>query len=565
MSNYRNDNLTCPYIWNYIHGIKSGRINHCEDIDFLIDNIVIPVLHRDDVFVDVEKIEKGLALQKYFDFDLVEWEIFLFALIAGVYIEDDGYREIFFLEIIIIIGRGSGKNGFISFLCFYFLSPAHGIKKYDIDIIANSEDQAKRSFDDVYDVIKHPLKSNAAAINCNYSATKTEIIGLKTNSRLHYNTSSTKNKDSKRSGCIIKDEVHEYEKSDNSNTLKSGLGKVANPRDITITTDGKVRGKVMDKLKEKCRDILKEYNPQNRTLVFYCHIESEDEYKDAKNLIKAIPSIEEPSFRSLKRTVEKEIADLKFNPEYYGEFMAKRMNYPVGNNEIEVAKWSDIVACNVELPENTGGYINCVAAIDYTKTDDFMHIGLLYKNGYKWCWKHHTFVCTNSRDLKGIKAPLSEWEAEGGLTFVNDVEIHPDYATNWLKEQMDNGFIIHKVAMDNYRYSILSKSLSALGFCKEKDNIKLVRPSDLMIAAPIINSVFINQLLIWGTCRIMGWFTNNVKKVIDKKGNILYEKIEPHYRKTDGFMALAAAFTISDLLENDNTELVVGEPIIIGG
>lgn len=52
------------------------------------------------------------------------------------------------------MGRGNGKNGFISALIWYLTSAAHGVESYNVDIIANSEDQAKTSFDDVYNVIK---------------------------------------------------------------------------------------------------------------------------------------------------------------------------------------------------------------------------------------------------------------------------------------------------------------------------------------------------------------------------------------------------------------------------
>ena len=47
------------------------------------------------------------------------------------------------------------------------------------------------------------------------------------------------------------------------NTLKSGLGKVWHGRIITITTDGHIRGAVLDQEKEQNRAILKEYNPMN--------------------------------------------------------------------------------------------------------------------------------------------------------------------------------------------------------------------------------------------------------------------------------------------------------------
>ena len=44
----------------------------------------------------------------------------------------------------------------------------------------------------------------------------------------------------------------------------------------------------------------------------------------------------------------------------------------------------------------------------------------------------------------------------------------------------------------------------------------------------------------------MRWFTNNTKLVPFLNGNYKYEKIEPRSRKTDGFMALVAAFCIRD-------------------
>lgn len=60
----------------------------------------------------------------------------MFALIVGVYFTDG---DIVFNEIRVMVGRGSGKNGFISFLCFYFLSPYHGIRGYNIDLMANAD------------------------------------------------------------------------------------------------------------------------------------------------------------------------------------------------------------------------------------------------------------------------------------------------------------------------------------------------------------------------------------------------------------------------------------------
>lgn len=505
----------------------------------MINNIVIPVLERDDVYIDEEKIEKGLSLQKYFPYKLIEWEIFLFALIVGVFLKNG---DIFFKDIRVIVGRGSGKNGFISFLCFYFMSGYHGIRGYNIDILANSEQQAKTSFNDCYEIIKEPHdKKYDKVLKQHFHCTKEQIIGKATKSILRFNTSSKRGKDSKRTGCIIYDEKHEYLDATNINTLRSGLGKVWHGREITISTNGHVRGAVFDKELDQAKDILKGYNPLNRTLIFWCRIEKYEEWNDPASWIKAIPSIND--FPSLLSTIQKEVIDMPYTQDYFHEFMAKRLNFPIGNKDVEVATWEDILATNQEMIELKG--MSCVGGLDYAKTNDFVAVCLLFFKNNKYYLIHHTFICSRSRDLPGIKAPLKKWVEMGHVTFIDDVEIPPEIVVEWF-EKMGAIYKIEKIAIDNFRYSLLNSAFKRIGFdAFEKKNIKLVRPSDIMKASPIINSIFVNQNFAWGDSPIMRWYANNTKK-IEKDGNITYGKIEEHYRKTDGFMALVNTITIKD-------------------
>ena len=478
------------YINPYIEKILNNEVEHCNEQELMIKNIVIPVLEREDVYIDEDKIEKGLSLQKYFPYKLIEWEVFLFALIVGVFFKNG---DIFFKDIRIIVGRGSGKNGFISFLCFYFLSPYHGIRGYNIDLLANSEEQAMTTFNDVFEIIKDPVDSKLKkALDTNYYATKEKITGKKTKSVLRFNTSSKRGKDSKRTGCIIYDEKHEYLDATNMNTLASGLGKVWHGREITITTNGHVRGGVLDRELDQAKDILKEYNPLNRTLIFWCRIEDEKEWNDSTKWIKAIPSLND--FPSLKSTIEKEVQDMPYKMDYFPEFMAKRMNFPIGNKEYEVATWNDILAANRPLIDLKG--LDCVGGVDYAKTNDFVACCLVFRVDKIYYIIHHTFVCMKSRDLPGIKAPLQTYRDMGHLTFVNDVEISPEYVVNWFYE-MGSKYNILKIAIDNFRYSLLNSAFKKIGFdAFEKKNIKLIRPNDLMKVAPIINSVFVYQHII---------------------------------------------------------------------
>lgn len=529
-----------PYIDPYIRMIKENKVEHCKEQDLMIDNLVIPVLERNDVIINNEKIEKGLSLQKYFPYQLIAWEIFLFALIVGVETADG---DIYFNDIRIMVGRGSGKNGFISFLCFYFMSPYHGIRGYNIDLMANSETQAKTSFKDVYEIITDPIdRKYEKVLKKNYHATKELITGKATKSELRYNTSSKRGKDSKRTGCIIFDEKHEYTDVQNMNTLQSGLGKVWHGRVITITTDGHVRGGVLDQEKEQNQAILKEYNPLNRTLVFWCRIEDEKEWNQIDKLVKAIPSLND--FLSLRSTIQKEILDMPYKMDYFPEYMAKRCNFPIGNKEVEVATWEDILATDQEMIDLEGK--NCVGGVDYAKSNDFVVMGLTFRVQGKIYYIQHTLICSRSRDLGGIKAPLREWEAKGDVEFVDDVEIPPEMVAQWF-EIMGQKYSILKIAIDNYRYSLLNSALKMVGFdAFERKNVYMVRPSDIMKVAPIINHAFVTHTLVFGDVPIMRWYTNNTKKQMDAKGNTTYGKIEPNYRKTDGFMAFVCTMTVID-------------------
>lgn len=130
--------------WIYL--IRGNHIEHCREQELSIENNIIPVLERPDVYVDEERIRKGLSLQKYFDFNLLPWERYQFAIMFGVFLRVPGtpYDDIYFHVTRDIMGRGSGKNGFIDFCALYMISPLHGVKNYNVDLIANGETRRER-------------------------------------------------------------------------------------------------------------------------------------------------------------------------------------------------------------------------------------------------------------------------------------------------------------------------------------------------------------------------------------------------------------------------------------
>ena len=199
----------------------------------------------------------------------------------------------------------------------------------------------------------------------------------------------------------------------------------------------------------------------------------------------------------------------------------------------------------------------CVFGIDFAKTQDFVAAALLFRRNGEYMAMHHSWVCKRSNDLPRIRAPLDEWEQMGILEYVDDVEIHPSIVCDWIYEQMADYDVLGG-AIDFYRHTTFMRALGEIGFSAKEKTVKLARPSDLMQVQPVINSAFLNGTIAWGEDPMMRWYTNNVKLVASAHGNYSYEKIEPKSRKTDGFMALAAAFTVADQLPENLRDRVHG-------
>lgn len=536
---------SCKVIDEYIDLVKSGKYRVCREQIQLI-KFVENVFENEEIYVDEEQLEKHLALQKYFPYKLFEWEKFCFTLHNCTYSSPGVLR---FPDLVIIVGRGAGKNGYLAFEDFALITPVNGIKNYDIDICATSEEQAKTSFNDIYEI----LENNSAKMQRHFKWNKTEIVNTKTNSTIRYRTSNSKTKDGGRPGKVDFDEKHAYENYNLIDVFTTGLGKKPMPRTTTTTTMGNVRDGPLDQEFARGLEVLNGDAPDNGTLYFICRLNDDKEVHDEQNWYKANPSLQ--YFPNLLRELRKEYENWKIDPNSNTAFMTKRMNRPQGTEANPVTSWDNIKATNRPLPDLEGK--PCVFGIDYTKTTDFLGIGLMFLIDGEIVWKPFSWYCSQSADLGRIKFPYAQ---QPDLQRVDGAEIPPEIVADWLREQTKHYNIVGG-ALDSYRYTLLKEPLMQLGFeCdrKGRNNLRLVRPSDKMLVAPLIASDFANHRIVWGDSALMRWYTNNTSAVEDKNGNIIYGKIEPKSRKTDGFMAFVAAYTQLDLLKQ-NQPMTVDE------
>lgn len=538
--------IDCPEITTYLDMIEHDEEYPVCKEQKMLGNFVKNVFKTENLSINHEQLSKYLGYQKYFPYKLFEWEIFMFALHNCVYREDGLLR---FPEAFLYMGRGGGKNGYLSFEDFCLLTPVNGVKDYHIDIFANSEDQAKTSFTDVYNVMERNERKLQKFFKWNLEV----ITSKQTGSQLRFRTSNAKTKDGGRPGKVDFDEFHAYENYDVVRVAKTGLGKKEFPRSTIITTDGDVRDGPLDHMLARSKQILQGAIPDNGLLPFICKLDKKEEVNEERNWYKANPSLR--YFPNLMDELRREYADYKMDNIGNAAFMTKRMNIPQGSMETEVTAWENIVACSRPAKREPDVW---VAGMDFARTTDFVAVVLFGLAGDEWVWQQHTWVCNQCKDLSRIKFPIQDAVERGLITWVEDVEIPPELPAKWLSEQMAEKRVIG-VAIDDYRFGIMKKALEGVGFVSGKDgNILQVKGRNIMQIAPRLIAQLNRQQVAFGDDALMRWYINNTKQLLDTRGNITFGKIEPKTRKTDGFMAAVAAVTMVDRLELEQANSAMG-------
>ena len=535
------------YIAKYIDLIEQQKVRSCVEQKLLVKYIK-KVMLTEDLIINDEQIEKYFSYQKYFSFNLFDWEKFVFVLHNCVFRKDGLPR---WSDLFILGGRGLGKNGYLSFEDFCLITPTNGIREYNIDISANSEDQAKITFDEIYNILEN--SPHTKKLKKFFTWTQTVIKNKQTNSVIRYRTNNPKGKDGLRPGKVDFDEPHAYENWDNINVFTTALGKKPHPRRTYVSTNGDVRDGPLDNLIEKSEMILRGEIKDNGFLPFICKLDDEKEIDDPKNWEKANPSL--PFLPSLMEQMLKEYDDYKINPDVNTSFMTKRMNIPKTSNEFAVAKTDDIIQTNRVVPDLTRK--KCVAGLDLMKRNDFLSACLLFKENSMYYVITHTWVCKKSNDWHRIRVPLKEWESMGLLTIIDDIEINPKYAVDWILSQSGK-YQIMGIAADSYKYSLVKEEFEKAGFT----DIKQLRPSDIMRNAPLIQSSLISHKVIWGNNPLMRWATNNTKMVPAPNNNFKFDKIEKKSRKNDPFMAYVHAFCLSEEIQLEQEQLIFMDTIV---
>ena len=530
------------HIKYYKEQYNKGEIKVSKYVVMLFDYLDKHVLNRDDIYFDNEMHNNYIKFTEKHYFPLQPFQKFITAFVF-LYYKDGGHP--FFAQFFLYMARGAGKNGLISSLVHFLISDLHGIDNYNVSIVANSEQQAKTSFNEVYDIID--MAEDDSALRTLFNHKKAEIKGTN-GSTMKYHTSNAKTKDSLRDGCVIYDEVHEYADSQIVDVFSSGLGKVKHAREFFITTDGFVRGGYLDDMKKRAVNVLKGEALDDHLFVFMATLDEDSEMDDEDNWQKANPMFNKPLTpyaEELFRTVKRQYVSLgNSKPSARIRFMTKRMNSPAEDLETSVATWDEIEATNKPFPDLENK--SCIGGIDFASIRDFLAVGLLFKIDGEYIWKTHSFARKGFLDNVDLKPPIYEWQEQGLLTIVDEPVISVQHAVDWFVSMRER-YGLKTIVADTYRLDLVKSALEAEGF-----EIMYIRTKGIeSLLAPRIETMFAERKVTFGDNPLMRWYTNNVTVSMDKKGNKTYGKKDENRRKTDGFHAFIHALYRDDLIEEE--------------
>lgn len=547
--------LSTPYVDDYIDLFKRGKLVFNEKRVKLVEWLEKDILSNDDYYFDDQLIEDYITFSEQWYFPLDDWEKFIASFVFLFHKET---HIPMFRIFIIIVARGNGKNGFMSTLAHFLISSLHDIDEYHVSIIANSEKQAKTSFQEVYNKIIRD--SSLAAVNTKDTTFKDEPAGefepwksvissQETQSEIQYHTSNAETKDGGREGALIFDEFHQYEDSELVKVFTGGLGKKPNPRQFFIGTKGFVRDGYFDMMYERSERILDGDNPHNGIFPFICELDDIKELDDEEFWEKANPALQKPLNNRAERllqTIRDEYQDLVYEPSGRPSFVTKRMNVVEGDSEHSVASKEELEATRRPFFDLQGSMP--IGSLDFGSVRDFASCGLLFKKDKEYVFKQHSYVIKHFVDVHygysnkanqmggGKRAPIRKWEKEGFLSVIDEPSLDPRHIVDWFIQARE-AYGVEKIIADNYKLDILRPLLEQEGF--EVERIK--RPTSIHpLVAPRIEDAFANERLIFGDDDMMRWYTNNVYVKETNSGKQFLKKEETK-RKTDGFQSLVHA------------------------
>ncbi len=516
---------------DYCLGVVNGSIPNCKYIQLQCTNFLNLFDNEDGWFYDPEKAKrvckfiellphvKGRWAAKKEFIKLEDWQVFILCGIFG-WVDKEGLRK--HRYIYLKIPRKNGKSILAAAIGLYMMvaDDEYGSEVYSG---ANSEKQAwevfrpaklmaerANGFKDFYDI---DVNAKTLVRVSDYSKFEA-IIGNPG--------------DGSSPSCAIHDEYHEHDKSDQVDTMRTGMGARDQPIQLIITTAGfNVGGPCFEDERSYQRDL--ENGGAGRTFAVMYGIDEDDIWSDPANLIKANPNY---GVSVSSTFLTDELSEAIKRPEKQNPFRTKHLNQWVGAKQ----SWLNILAwhaCKKPSKFFEFQYSPAHAGVDLASRKDVAAITVLWKKETEYYTKQWFFV-PEEAVLNNPK--YQQLKNSGSLTVTPGNKTDFGFIEEKIKE-LQRLYDVRSWGFDDFQGDYLMTRLEECGMSVINYN-QTVRT----MSAPMkeVEAEILDKNLFHDENATMDWMMGNVVCSYDKKDNVYPNKEDPK-QKIDGPVSLIMA------------------------
>lgn len=511
-----------------------------DDIEFryeLVDKMIR--------FVQRIKFKKGLLAGQHFI--LLPFQQFIIANIFGWYYVNSDRRVI--NNVLLMMARQTGKS-YTAAAISLCIALVDDVPAPNVDYIANSGKQAQLAFNHCKD-----QADSLDPMHLIFKTYRSSIRIPKTGANINVLSSDTSRLDG-RASYFISDEIHENKNFEIWNILKTGQGSLKNPLAIGISTCGFHLGDQypLYSFWKLNKNILEGNIEDDSWFSAIFQLDEDDDWKEEKNWIKAIPSL--GSAVDLEY-IRKQIKTAIDNPANEVSIKTKNLNMWVQSSETWIAseKINDITH-HVDLTKFDQETSYAIIGADIAERSDLCCLGGLIDDGSgKLYFKIWPFICRTGLTQSQNKEIYAAWIKQGHLIYIDEDSIDIDWVVKKIMD-IDKEINIGIVAYDPWH----AKQL-CIKCAKEGIPMKPVSQSIGSFGEPTSEfqqRIVSGKTIVLDDNPIIKWAFNNVLIKRDENENCKPVKSSP-YAKIDPIICFIQAMKLwMDLngLSTD-TEVVV--------
>lgn len=497
-----------------------------DDLDFRED-----VVDRAISFISTMKHFKGKASGK--KFILEPWQQFIVANIVGFYWHGTNDRR--FTSSYIEVSRKNGKTALAAALCLYFLI-ADGEDGAEVDLAANSREQAKIAFDFCFEFAKQLdpsgkyLTSHLKGIKFNLNASTLKVFAADASKLDGFNASF---------GLI--DEYHAAKNSKVRDVIKSSMGMRQNPHLCTITTAGFDKTLPCYQLRATAIEILHKLKEDDSMFIAIYSLDDNDDWTDESNWIKCTPNM---NVTVTQKYIREQVQSALNNPSEEVGVKTKTLNLWCDSAEVWLPDTYIVKSTrNVDLTSFQDEL--CYIGVDLSATSDLTAVSYLVVKDGIYYFKNYYYLPESCLIDNSNREKYRLWKNTGQLTLTSGNVTDYDYITKDMIKYQDI-LRIQSVGYDKWNATQWAIQATDEGLPLEEYSQSI---GNFNQPTKELERLILSGKVIIDNNEITRWCFSNVQIKEDHNGNTKPIKTQKQM-KIDGTIAMIQA--LGTYLQNPN-------------